>query len=387
MTEDYDSIMGNWDHFQRNILGPNIDPQDDAYPSLVYKPQDDMSGFQHGFQHNHPPSFQHDSPSMFGFQQQQQQPPQHSVISQSQPVAGRKGKRKSMNPAIQTTNANTSRRPVFHPGQELVNASHTIMNTAQEFRQILSNEALEVQKEQGRKIAELERKLERLLKKPKTSPPSLVAPAPLLLEHRPVTPALESHVYNMIPWIWVLKNVGIHLRMVELHELSTPGDISVRVVEDLITRVAIMVTDYKKPNTPQLFSFQRYRNDQDQVVNDVNTVECWQAKVKKYFGNLSEQVPLTFLRDRVRIVEGHPEYENFGMGLMDEQLFKAAMKELQTITNRRSKVYGVMRDGKTIKLNPSMDTALFNIVKKPSSAEVFVSVSSNWDIDIVQLKK
>ncbi len=375
-----DNTMG-WDEFQLNVFGPDVGQNDANFPSLF----GDMPEFHDFSQHNLAPGFpQHNLPP--GFQQEQQEQPQQPlplpVISQSQPVNGRgRSKRKSMSPGVHV-DANTTRRPVLHPGQVLVKASQTIEKTAQEFRGILGDEALKVQKEQGEKIADLERKLKRLMKRQKTVE---VKPVPLLLEQRPnePVPPLEASEYNMIPWIWVLKNVGIHLRMVELHELSKPGDISVRVLENLVTRVAIMVTDYKRPNTQELFSFKRYWDDQGQIVNDVNTEECWQAKVKKFFGNLSE-VPLAFLRNRVRVVESHPDYENFGTGLINEQLFKAAMKALQPITKLKSKAYGVMRDGKTFKLNPEMDTSLFQIVKQPSTKDVLVTISDNWDLNLVK---
>ncbi len=316
-------------------------------------------------------------------------------------------RRKILNPSV--TQEVARKRPLNHNGHLLVEKSERICEAVEEVRSVLSDKALRVQEQHGEKIEELMKEVQRLKKRQKVDQLRLTGPSeplqltgpsePLQLSRPSSSPSyspsskplqisgpsssssssfpMDPSMYNMVPWVWVLMNLGIQLRMLEVDNMK------VRILDELITQVTILAMDYKRPDTIELFSFKRYWSESGPV-NDTNTIKCWKKKLMAFFkSDFSKEVTFDEIRGKTNLFIGRPEYESFGHGL-DMKFLKSAMELLRPITNRRNKEYGVVaNDWQKVILQPNLDNSLYQLIGKPPTSSQVVSVSMTWEIKIV----
>jgi hypothetical protein len=364
-------------------------PDDISFGDMVPENQNEhQSLIMPEVSHEHQPPMNDVSGPM---QQFEQIHPNHSSES-----SGRT-RRKILNPSV--TQEVARKRPPNN-GHLLVEKSERICEAVEEVRSVLSDKALRVQEQHGEKIEELMKEVQRLKKRQKvfSSPDQLRLTEPSSFPSEPLqltgsseplrltgpsssssspSSSMDPSMYNMVPWVWVLMNLGIQLRMLEVDNMR------VRILDELITQVTILAMDYKRPDTIELFSFKRYWSESGPV-NDTNTIKCWKRKLVAFFkSDFSKEVTFEEIRGKTNLFIGRPEYELFGHGL-DMKFLKSAMELLRPITNRRNKEYGVVaNDWQKVILQPNLDNSLYQLIGKPPTSSQVVSVSMTWEIKIV----
>jgi hypothetical protein len=274
-------------------------------------------------------------------------------------------KRKSKSALVNPSAPKVTRRTNLNPGSVLdrrvpipQNSGQSIVreveNMAREVNVTLNHQVVRTQEHQGTTINYI---LQRLMQ----------------LEQRSMVNTLETNLspkdHNLIPWIWVLMNMGLQLRMIQVNMENR-----LCIDEEAVSKVAIKAMDFPARNPP--FTLLRYIDFKGRVRSDRNSMPAWKKKAEQLFGDMSS-VTKDYMLQKAHHIMTHPTYHAFGVDL-GQTFMREALSQMRESPN----YYFISKTiWQTVYLKHAEDVRLLQHMFNIHQPTV-VTVSDGWKINV-----